>query len=133
MFDDVDRLRDNPRLVELLSHYAKLGEENRGTWQNRLMHIEGIEPKELSKLHGELIAFDWIEQNTGQASVLKEGVVSACYRITLHELRDLCRLQGVEYVEKKSSESQEPRTRRLSRKKKQQSMPSASIEFAVVG
>ena len=38
------------------------------------MQMEGVEPKELVKLHGELIAFNWIEQNTGQVPI--------SYRIT---------------------------------------------------
>jgi hypothetical protein len=29
------------------------------------MQMDGVETKQLSALHGELIAFDWIEQNTG--------------------------------------------------------------------
>lgn len=74
MLDDLDRLRTNPKLLKLLTHYSNLGQENRETWQGRLMEIEGVEPLELVKLHGELIAFSWAEQNTGQVPI--------CYRIT---------------------------------------------------
>ena len=63
-----------------------------------LMQMEGIEPKELSRLYGELIAFEWIEQNTGQASV-KDGVISNCYRITLNGLREFRKFNGVEINE----------------------------------
>jgi hypothetical protein len=60
------------------------------------MQMEGVEPKQLSTLHGELIAFEWIEQNTGQAFSVKEGTLSACYRITLNGLREFRRFHGVE-------------------------------------
>jgi hypothetical protein len=93
MLDDSQRLRENHQLLALLSHYAKLGTEDRETWRDRLMQVEGFAPKELSALHGELIAFDWIEQNTGQALLLKDGTISACYRITLLGLRECRRVQ----------------------------------------
>lgn len=90
MFDDSLRLRENPRLLSLLSHYAQQGTQDRATWRDRLMQMEGVEAKELSALHGELIAFDWIEQNTGQAVMLQDGTISSCYRITVSGLRE-CR------------------------------------------
>jgi hypothetical protein len=111
MFDDVQRLRENPRLVDLLTHYATLGVECRDTWQDRLMQMEGVEPRELTRLHGELIAFDWIEQNAGQA-------VSACYRITVNGLRDLRHIQGAECVVKFPA-SPEKKVPKVARKKKQ--------------
>ena len=122
MLEDSQRLRDNPRLLELLSHYATLGGEDRAIWQDRLMQMEGIEPKDLSRLHGELIAFEWIEQNTGHTSALKDGIVAACYRITLHGLREMCRFQGVVFNEKplETSETSRPK---FTRKKKQKAEP----------
>jgi hypothetical protein len=71
MLDDIQRLQNNPPLLQLLSHYALQGKES---WTNRLMHLEGVESSELVKLHGELIAFNWADQNTGQ--------VPCCYRVT---------------------------------------------------
>jgi hypothetical protein len=79
MLDDVDRLRHNAHLLQLLAHYAHLGEIDRETWQNRLMEMADVERPGLVKLHGELIAFGWVEQNTGQ--------VPTCYRITPAGLR----------------------------------------------
>lgn len=79
MLDELDRLRTNPHLLDLLSHYAHLGAENREAWQVRLMRLENVEPAALVKLHGELIAFGWVDQNTGQVPI--------CYRITLPGLR----------------------------------------------
>jgi hypothetical protein len=82
MFDELDRLRDNLQLAGLLSYYARLGEPDISIWQDRLMQMEGVTSTELSRLHGQLIAFGWIEQNTGQVSVLRPGEVPHCYRIT---------------------------------------------------
>ena len=83
MLDDIQRLRNNPNLLQLLSHYAAHGKE---TWTNRLMHLEGVEPSELVKLHGELIAFSWADQNTGQ--------VPCCYRVTASGLKAIHLVNG---------------------------------------
>ena len=83
MLDDIQRLRNNPPLLQLLSHYAAQGKE---AWTNRLMHLEGVEPSELVKLHGELIAFSWADQNTGQ--------VPCCYQITASGLRAIQQVNG---------------------------------------
>ena len=83
MLDDIQRLRNNPPLLQLLSHYAAHGKE---TWTNRLMDMEGVAPAELSKLHGELIAFSWADQNTGQ--------VPCCYRVTPSGLRAIQQVNG---------------------------------------
>jgi hypothetical protein len=68
MLDESQRLRENPHLLSLLSHYAQQGTEDRATWRDRLMQMEGVETKQLSALHGELIAFEWIEQKRGKPS-----------------------------------------------------------------
>jgi hypothetical protein len=122
MLDDSLRLQENPHLLSLLSHYAQQGAEDRATWRSRLMEMAGVEPKQLTALHGELIAFDWIEQNTGQTH-------SSCYRITLHGLREYGRLQGVE-INEKSPEAQEPKAPRFPRKKKQKSESPEILELA---
>jgi hypothetical protein len=81
MLDEMDRLRKNHHLLELLNYYARLGAEHREAWQGRLMQMENLDPSEISKLHGELIAFGWVDQNTGQVPI--------CYRITQVGLRAL--------------------------------------------
>jgi hypothetical protein len=83
MLDDIQRLRNNPHLLPLLSHYAAHGRE---TWTNRLMDLEGVAPSELVKLHGELIAFSWADQNTGQ--------VPCCYRVTSSGLKAIQQVNG---------------------------------------
>jgi hypothetical protein len=96
MFDDSVRLRENPQLLALLSHYAQLGSEDRETWRDRLMQMEGVAPKQLTDLHGELMALDWIELNSGNAILLKDGTLSACYRITVGGFREYRRFNGHE-------------------------------------
>lgn len=82
MLDEIQRLRDDKHLISLLEHYAQLAVPDAKAWQDRLMELAGAESKRLTHLHGELIAFDWIEQNTGCTSILKPGAVACCYRIT---------------------------------------------------
>jgi hypothetical protein len=92
MFDDLDRLRQRPELTRLLSHYAQLASVDREAWQDRCMTFEDVDTKGLTRLHGELIAFDWIEQNTGQTSTSDGSAVSKCYRITGSGVRALARV-----------------------------------------
>ncbi len=115
MLDFPKRLKENPQLLALLSHYAQLGSEDRTLWQDRLMHLEGVDPKQLTVLHGELIAFDWIEQNTGHAVGRPDGTLSGCYRSTKDGLREYRRIHGIEAVEEETPENPQPR---IPRKKK---------------
>jgi hypothetical protein len=89
MIDDLESLSGNAYLLQLLNHYATLGAADRTLWQDRLMKIDGLGPRDLHRLHGELIAFGWIEQNTGMTPVLKPDLAAACYRVTTHGLRAL--------------------------------------------
>jgi hypothetical protein len=133
MFDESQRLQENPHLLALLSHYAQQGAEDRTTWRDRVMQMEAVEPKQLSALHGELIAFDWIEQNTGQASALMDGVLANCYRITLNGLREYGRFHGVN-IEEKPPEMPERKGPKSPRKKKQESdLPEAPVVAALEG
>src|SRR5450631_2832095 len=54
MLDDSLRIQENPQLLFLLSHYAQQGADDRATWRDRLMQMEGVEPRQLSALHGGL-------------------------------------------------------------------------------
>ena len=126
MFDDLQRLRETPRLIDLLTHYGMLGKHDRSIWQKRLNEMEGVDPKELSRLHGELIAFDWIEQNPSR-TVAAGSVPVGIYRITAQGVRDLCQVQGVEHVEKpETSELLSPVIR--SRRRKQKTTEVQSVD-----
>jgi hypothetical protein len=95
MFDELEYLRASESLRRLLAHYAQMGTSDREVWQDRLMQLDGVEPRELTRLHGDLLAFGWIEQNTGITSTSKPGMVSSCYRITTQGQRALKRAGSV--------------------------------------
>jgi hypothetical protein len=65
MDDELDVLAASPDLVRLLTHYARA--EDREAWQGRVTELDGCTAAELVRLHGELIAGGWVEQNTGAA------------------------------------------------------------------
>ena len=89
MFDEMERLRDVKGLRDLLEHYRRLAAPDRQAWQDRLPQLEGVEPHELVKYHGELLAYGWLEQNTGATPVLQAGAARQCYRVTPAGLRAL--------------------------------------------
>jgi hypothetical protein len=89
MFDELERLREVKELSALLRHYQEAGEADRDAWQDRLTELEGAEPHLLVKLHGELLAYGWLEQNTGLTPVLRPGAAASCYRITTVGIRAL--------------------------------------------
>lgn len=89
MFDELQRLRENHHLVQMLRHYTSA--EDRETWLDRIMSTEGVEAKELARLHGELIAHGWIEQNTGTIPIAQAGACLKCYRGTTAGRRALNR------------------------------------------
>jgi|GEM_PF-6395988 len=47
MFDLSVRLRANAHLLSLLSHYARLGSEDRTAWRDRLMRMDGVGTEQL--------------------------------------------------------------------------------------
>jgi hypothetical protein len=96
MLDEIAHLRNNPPLLQLLTHYARLAEPNRDAWQNRLMSMDSVEPAGMTQLHGELLAFGWIELNGGQSDHFSPGVAPACYRMTVDGLRAYRRVTGAE-------------------------------------
>lgn len=80
MDDAIDRLRACAALRALLGHYAHVADPR--AWQDRLMQLEGVPPPELVALHGELLAHEWLEQNTGVVVKGAPGAVPCCYRVT---------------------------------------------------
>jgi len=94
MFNEMDRLRDSPPLIDLLSHYAALAAPDRQAWQDRRMAREGCSAREVTGLHGELIAYGWLEQNTADTPVLRAGEAPLSYRVTPAGLRALKQLRA---------------------------------------
>jgi hypothetical protein len=96
MFDELERLREAKELSALLQHYRQIGEADREAWQDRLAELDGVEARQLVKLHGELLAYGWLEQNTGLTPVLRAGAVANCYRITSAGVRALKQARALE-------------------------------------
>jgi hypothetical protein len=96
MFDELERLRDVKELSVLLGHYQQVGEADRQAWQDRVVEMDGVEPRQLVKLHGELLAYGWLEQNTGLTPILRAGAAANCYRITNAGIRALKQLRTQE-------------------------------------
>jgi hypothetical protein len=93
------------------------------------MQMDDVEPRQLSMLHGDLIACEWIEQNTGQAILKPDGTLSACYRVTLNGLREYRRIHGAEIEEERSEAPERPQPR-FPRKRKQKSDPPEALAVA---
>jgi hypothetical protein len=89
MFDEMQRLREGKDLYRLLAHYIQRGNSDREAWLDRVMELADVAPRDLVKLHGELIAHGWLEQNTGVTPVVKPEGVPCCYRATPAGLRAL--------------------------------------------
>jgi len=87
MFDELDTLRASPDLQRLLDHYVEACAADREYWQDRRMDLDGVETRDLVKLHGLLIAFGWLEQNIGHVPVIRANAVLCCYRVTAAGVR----------------------------------------------
>lgn len=96
MFDELERLRQGKELFALLWHYQQASEADRQAWQDRRVEMESVEPRQLVKLHGELLAYGWLEQNTGLTPVLRLGAAASCYRITTAGIRVLKQVRSHE-------------------------------------
>jgi hypothetical protein len=96
MFDELDRLREVKPLQLLLLRYQELGTPDRQVWQDRVTELDGVEPEQLVRLHGELLAYGWLEQNTGLTPTLRRGAAPACYRISTAGIRALRALEEEE-------------------------------------
>ena len=78
----------------MLRHYAAAAAPDRQAWQDRLAELASVTQRDVVRLHGELLAYGWLEQNTGQTPVLRAGSAPACYRITPAGLRALKSLES---------------------------------------
>jgi hypothetical protein len=92
MFDELSPLREWSVLSDLLAHYARLSAPDRQAWHDRKGQDEGCPPRQMARLHGELIANGWLEQNTGVLSASRLNEAPGCYRITRAGLKALERL-----------------------------------------
>src|SRR5205814_1778545 len=108
MLDEMDSLQTSPALNQLLAHYANLASPDRDAWQPRLSCMIGVEPQDMTKLHGDLLALGWIEWTSGQpARKLGDGI--ACYRVTADGLRVYRMAGGADVVELATIPEEKPR------------------------
>ena len=82
MYNELERLRDNAPLQLLLGHYAEPGVAAPGEWQDRAIELPGVESRLLSRLHGQLLAHGWVEQDTYHPSSPGAQPYRTRYRIT---------------------------------------------------
>jgi len=87
MNDELEPLRGSSGLAGLLDHYARLAAPDRQAWHDRKGPDEGVEPRRQARLHGELIAGGWVEQNTG-------SLTPGSYRVTRAGLKALESLEA---------------------------------------
>jgi hypothetical protein len=99
MFDEIEMLSQQPGLIRLLAHYARLAEADPEAWQDRVMEGDGQGALELIALYGMLLANGWLAQNSGVTPVLRPGQEPCCYRITTAGKRALRQAQCNEPVE----------------------------------
>jgi hypothetical protein len=116
LYDFAGRLRENPGLLALLGALRPVGAPEREVWRDRVMHLDGADPREVTALHGELIAFDWVEQNAGHVRVKPDGTLAECYRATAQGLREYRRLTGEEVADE-VADPEEKAPPRLPRRK----------------
>jgi hypothetical protein len=96
MFDETERLRQVEGLCALLERYALLARPDRQVWQDRVQELDALGSRELVRLHGELLAHGWVEQNTGMTPNACGGTALGCYRITPAGIRALKQLHAAE-------------------------------------
>lgn len=82
MINELERLRDNPQLQLLLGYYAEAGVTAPGEWLDRVMALPGVEVRHMSRLHGQLIAHDWLEHEADRTAIASVAVSRARYRVT---------------------------------------------------
>jgi hypothetical protein len=93
MIDEIARLEKDRELRQLLGHYVNAGAADREMWLDRRMELAGADAKELARLHGDLLAFGWVEQNTGAvAAGSLPGRCPQSYRTTTAGRRALQRV-----------------------------------------
>ncbi|MFZ9792714.1 MAG: hypothetical protein ACO3GX_09980 [Gemmataceae bacterium] len=81
-------------IKSLLMRYYRPSSEERSAWQARVMELEGATSNEITKMHGELIAQGWIEQNL-ETILGRDGgsFLQSSYRITPSGVRTTKGLQ----------------------------------------
>jgi hypothetical protein len=90
MLDALELIRADRRLRGLLDEYHKnRARQPHKPWHDRIMALDGVEPRELSRLHGLLLANGWLETRVFAEAFSQPGTIADAYRITRDGLRAL--------------------------------------------
>lgn len=90
MIGSIEILCENPSLHELLLSYRQQRKQRRDAeWDDRIMRFDDLSDKELSKLHGTLLALGWLETRVCREAFDVPGQLTACYRVTHEGIRAL--------------------------------------------
>lgn len=86
----IDTLRDNEPLLALLTAYAELkARQPDRDWHDRQGQFRDLPARELSRLHGMLLANGWIESRVHADAFHPAGRVADVYRVTHDGIRTL--------------------------------------------
>lgn len=78
-----DALRESTPLRELLYHYLTCKQQSPGQeWHDRVMSVGTLEPADVSKLHGHLLANGWVDTRVANDVFNTPGRLTGCYKIT---------------------------------------------------
>ncbi len=82
MRDERDRLSEWQALAELLADYLARQGGEREAWLDRPLAIAGLDAQEVTRLHGELLAYGWLEMQLNPSGPRRADTVAECYRLT---------------------------------------------------
>ena len=82
MNDDAGPADRDERIFGLLDHYRHVGGDDREKWVDRVMEWPDSTAKDLTRLHGTLLAAAWVEMNLAPSGRPSAGRVTECYRLT---------------------------------------------------
>lgn len=90
MLGPLELLRESLPLRELLAQYKSYREVHPGQeWHDRVMQLGTLEPPEISKMHGVLLANGWVDTRVAIETFNTPGRLQSCYKITPDGVRAL--------------------------------------------
>jgi hypothetical protein len=93
MLGSLEPISEDGPIRQLLCLYRRMKEKTPADeWHDRLSDMPGVEPKELARHYGLLLANGWMDVRIGQESLTASGVKQA-YRITRDGLKALQRTE----------------------------------------
>jgi len=94
MLGTLEPISEDGPTRQLLCVYRRMKERTPADeWHDRVSEFPGVEPKELSRHYGVLLANGWIDVRIAQDSLPASGGVKQAYRITRDGLKALQRTE----------------------------------------